>query len=143
MKVGSWIQGSPGNDKSGNPIPGEVFSIRKDNRRKRDGGTGVIWTCTCPRGLDVIPCRHLRLIYEGAKEGALPKQLKLTADGARAAARCGCLNKANERKFAASVATAPPVRHPRSWLNPKPAPAPKPVPVPKPHPRSWIHGKKK
>lgn len=96
MKVGNWIQGSPGNDpRTGLPIPGEVFSIRKDNRRKRDGGTGVIWTCTCPRGLDIIPCRHLRLIFEKAKTGTLPKQLKLTYDGRRAAGRCGCLKKAN------------------------------------------------
>ena len=96
MKVGNWIQGSPGNDpRTGKPIPGEVFTIRKDNRRKRDGGPGVIWTCTCPRGLDVIPCRHLRLIFEHAKKGKLPKQLHLTYDGRRAASRCGCLKKAN------------------------------------------------
>lgn len=133
MKVGNWIQGSPGNDRSGNPIPGKVFVIRKDNRRKRDGGAGVIWTCTCKRGRDLIPCRHLRLIYKAADDGTLPPQLKLTADGRRAAARCGCIRAAEARK-AASEPIIPPVavpptpepeRHHRSWLRPRPQPDPR------------------
>lgn len=96
MKVGNWIQGSPGNDpRTGKPRPGKIFEIRKDGRRKRDGGNGVIWTCTCPKGRRFNPCRHLKEIYEEAKLGRLPKQLKLTYDGRRAASRCGCLKKAN------------------------------------------------
>lgn len=114
MKVGDWIQGSPGNDpKTGQPIPGEVFVIRKDNRRKRDGGTGVIWTCTCPRGFDVIPCRHLRLIFDGARAGTLPPQLRLTYEGRRAATRCGCLKNAATK---AATGAAP---HLNSWLHRK------------------------
>lgn len=100
MKIGNWTQGSPGNDKAGEPIPGKVFTIRKDGRRKRDGGAGVIWTCTCPRGLDIIPCRHLKLIYDAAETGVLPPQLKLTFEGRRSAGRCGCIQAAQARMAA-------------------------------------------
>ena len=98
MKIGVWLQGSPGNDPQGNPIPGEVFDLSK-NRRKIGEKTYRFFECGCERGHfepDKRPCRHLIQIFKMAPSGELPPQVKLTAHGQRAWGRCqlrGCAAK--------------------------------------------------
>ncbi len=108
MKIGTWVAGASGErGPDGALLSGELYEIRKDGRRKRDGGDGVEWSCyqRLPDGTRSLhgiggkkgsrPCRHLRLIFEGAAVGVLPKQLKMTFEGKRSAGRCGCISAAN------------------------------------------------
>ena len=103
MLIGHWHQGPTRKGKGGVPIPGhegKVFEIHRDGRKKRLGGNGEIWRCGCPRGdlYGVENCPHLQAIFDSKTHGSeLPRQLRLTSDGRRAAARCrmsGCLAKA-------------------------------------------------
>jgi hypothetical protein len=113
VKIGTWVAGPSGEkDAAGNLLPGEVYDIHKYGRRKVQGGTGTVWMCSCPRGnlYPVELCRHLRRIIDFANEGKIPPQLKLTAEGKRAAARCGCIKAANAGK-------APPQKK-QSWQRP-------------------------
>lgn len=132
MKIGTWQAGPSGErDTNGNLLPGENFSIERTGRRIKQGGKGRTWSCSCPRGGNYPDelCRHLRRIIDFAKRGEIPPQLKLTAKGAEAAGRCGCIK-------AAKAGKAPP-RHKHSWMAPKT----KATAAPAPHPRSWIHRK--
>lgn len=116
MKIADWVQGSPGNDKDGNPIPGEVYEIHRYGRSMKIGGGGTVWFCGpkvkgqlqgCPSGGDLYPtkrCRHLKKFMEAARTPervkgdpttrAWPKQIHFTAEGRRAATRCKCPEKA-------------------------------------------------
>ena len=112
MKIADWIQGSPGNDAEGNPIPGDVYEIHRYGRARKLGGTGTVWFCGpkvngqltgCPSGGNMWPkrrCRHLKKFMEAARTPAKvkgdpmtrdwPKQIRFTAEGRRAAVRCKC-----------------------------------------------------
>lgn len=101
MKIGTWVAGPSGEkDADGELRPGEMYDIHKYGRRKARGGTGTVWMCGCPQGklYPVKLCRHLRRIVDFANEGKLPPQLHLTAEGQRAAGRCGCIKKAKAGK---------------------------------------------
>jgi hypothetical protein len=112
MKIGTWVAGPSGEkDKSGNLLPGEAYPIHKYGRHIKQGGTGTVWMCGCPRGnlYPVELCRHLRRIIDFANEGKIPPQLKLTSDGKRAAQRCGCIKAAKAGK---------PPRKAEQWQRP-------------------------
>jgi hypothetical protein len=49
------------------------YTISRNGKNKKDGGSGVEWKCTCPsfihRGQKT--CKHLSLLKSGAKDGSI------------------------------------------------------------------------
>lgn len=76
------------------------WRIFKTGTPLSEGGDGVAWRCTCPRGepkTDGYPCAHLTTLFRSAREGRVSSRMVLTPAGERAAEACECITRAQER----------------------------------------------